>query len=173
MATTEEGAARRFRALALPLLDDMHRLARALARDRTAAEDLVQETYLRALRYFDTHQGEDMRAWLAAIMRNAHRDRARQPGAAFADDAAECPDPAPSPEQQALARDQARRLRHLVAALPETLREALVLREFGGLSYAEISTALAVPAGTVMSRLARAREALRAAWLAAHEGPRS
>jgi RNA polymerase sigma-70 factor, ECF subfamily len=161
----------RFRALALPLLPNMHRLALALTGDKARAEDLVQETYLRALKYFYSYRGEDFRAWMAAIMRNLHRN---QISAAMAMDDDErltaVPDPAPDPEQALLSLDRSQNLRRLIAALPEGLRDVLVLREFGDLSYAQIATVLAVPAGTVMSRLARARESLRKAWVGAHDG---
>jgi RNA polymerase sigma-70 factor, ECF subfamily len=161
----------RFRELSLPHLRYMHRLALALCASRTGADDLVQETYLRALRYFASYQGEDFRAWMAAIMRNIHRSKT-PPAALSTDDEwlATLPDPAPTPEQTALSADRARHLRALLAALPESLKEVLILREYGEFSYAQIATMLAVPAGTVMSRLARARENLRKAWLAAHDG---
>ena len=162
----------RFRALALPLLPNMHRLALALTGNKARAEDLVQETYLRALKYFYAYQGGDFRAWMAAIMRNLHRN---QISAAMAMDNDEerleaVPDPAPDPEQALLSLDRSQQLRRLIAALPEGLRDVLVLREFGDLSYAQIAAMLAVPAGTVMSRLARARESLRKAWVGAHDG---
>ena len=155
--------AERFRALALPALDAMARLARVLAPDRARADDLVQETYLRALRYFDSYRGEqDIRAWLASIMRTLHRGAtplATEPVAA----AEELPDPGPDPEAAAIAGDRAARLRRHIAALPDSLRETLLLREFTGLSYAAIAAAQGIPIGTVMSRLARARAVLREA----------
>jgi RNA polymerase sigma-70 factor (ECF subfamily) len=161
----------RFRALALPLLPNMHRLALALTGNRSCAENLVQETYLRALKYFGSYQGEDFRAWMAAIMRNLHRGQGPTPMSTNDEDSlAALPDPSPGPEQVLLAADQAERLRRLIAALPEGLREVLVMREFGDLSYAQIAAILAVPAGTVMSRLARARENLRKSWLTANDG---
>ncbi len=141
----------------------MHRLARALAPDRTRAEDLVQETYLRALRYFDSYRGEqDIRAWLAGIMRNLQRGAA--PTATAPIEAAEdLPAPGPDPEATAIAADRAARLRRHIAALPENLRETLLLREFTDLSYAAVAAAQGIPVGTVMSRLARARALLREA----------
>ena len=141
----------------------MTRLARVLAPDRARADDLVQETYLRALRYFDSYRGEqDIRAWLAGIMRNLQRDappKAAGPVAVAED----LPDPGPDPEAAAIAADRAARLRTHIAALPENLRETLLLREFTGLSYAAIAAAQGIPIGTVMSRLARARSLLREA----------
>jgi RNA polymerase sigma-70 factor, ECF subfamily len=141
----------------------MHRLARVLAPDRARAEDLLQETYLRGLRYFDSYRGEqDIRAWLAGIMRNLQRDAgpARTGPLVEAED---LPDPGPDPEAIAIAADRAARLRGHIAALPDGLRETLLLREFTGLSYAAVAAAQAIPIGTVMSRLARARAMLREA----------
>jgi RNA polymerase sigma-70 factor (ECF subfamily) len=171
MGMASDDAAARFRALALPELAYLHRMARALTGNRHAAEDLVQETFLRGLRSFDSFRGESFRAWMAAIMRNLHRDRPMSTEIP-ADDGwmHELRDPAPDPEQSAVAADRAERLRSLVGALPERLREVLVLREFGGLSYAQIATALSLPVGTVMSRLAHARDDLRRAWLASGDG---
>jgi RNA polymerase sigma-70 factor (ECF subfamily) len=156
----------RFRTLALPVLIPLYRLARALCADRPVADDLLQETYLRAMRYFRTYQGGDFRAWLSAIMRNLHREemRARPPIVDLS--ALEThADPAPDPEQTAIRRHEDAVLRHHIAALPEVQREALHLREFAELSYAEIARIQNVPIGTVMSRLARARASLRGSLL--------
>ncbi len=151
----------------MPLLDDLHRLARLLTRDRVQAEDLVQDTYARALRHFDRFEGGNLRAWMATIMRNLHRDRlGKHQGSAELLDA--LPDPSPNPEMAWAERERSARLRALLAGLPVAMREILLLREFGRLSYAEIASALAIPQGTVMSRLARAREELRRQWLALH-----
>ena len=164
MADADHAA--QFRALVLPELGYLRRLGLALTGSRPAADDLVQESVLRALRYFHSYKGDGFRPWMAAIMRNVHRDRPMTNPAPM-DDAwlQSIPDPAPNPEQQALIKDNSMRLRGLVAALPETQREVLIMREFGGLSYAQIAIALKIPAGTVMSRLSRARDDLRAAWL--------
>jgi len=152
--------------MALPLLNDLHRLALALTGNRPRAEDLVQETYVRALRYFASYQGGDAKAWMAAIMRNLHvSERAQSPPMEDEEQIARLADTAPTPEQAAMASDRARRLRGLIADLPEDQREILILRDFGDLSYAQIAETLGIPAGTVMSRLARARERLRKAWL--------
>ncbi len=161
----------RFRALALPLLGYLHRLALALTANRSRADDLVQETFLRALRYFSSYQGDDFKPWMAAIMRNIHRSKTAPTPVSTEDEwLAELPDPAPTPEQRALTAERAQALRGLMAGLPETLREVLILREYGDLSYAQIAATLAIPIGTVMSRLSRARDDLRKAWLAAHDG---
>lgn len=173
MATSADRAVR-FRALVLPALAYLDRLSVALTGNRHAAEDLFQESVLRGLRYFDTFRGEDFRAWMAAIMRNAHRDRRRpEPVEPDEERLQQVADPGRDPEQVVLAQESEARLRALVARLPETLRETLVLREYGELSYAQIASALEVPVGTVMSRLARARDALRAGWLAGEDGTAS
>jgi RNA polymerase sigma-70 factor (ECF subfamily) len=167
----EDDRAARFRALVLPELAYLYRLGVALTGSRQASEDLVQECVLRALRYFDSYNGDGFRAWMATIMRNVNRDRPRiNPVAANDEWLHSLPDPAPNPEQLALSKDSASRLRGMVAALPEALREVLVLREFGNLSYAQIATTLKLPIGTVMSRLSRAREDLRKAWLTKEDG---
>jgi RNA polymerase sigma-70 factor (ECF subfamily) len=171
MAVSADDQTARFRALALPLLGYLHRLALALSPNRARADDLVQDTYLRALRYFASYQGDDFRAWMAAIMRNIHRTKAPPPSVSTDDEwLATLPDPAPNPEQSALTAERAQRLRGLMAALPEALREVLILREYGELSYAQIAETLSIPLGTVMSRLARARDDLRKAWLSPHDG---
>ncbi len=163
----DDDPAFRFRALVLPELAYLQRLGIALTGSRQASEDLVQESILRALRYFHSYQGDGFRAWMAAIMRNLHRDRPRVTPVPTDDVWLQSiPDTAPGPEQLALAKDSAMRLRGMVARLPDTLREVLVLREYGDLSYAQIATTLKLPVGTVMSRLSRAREDLRSAWRA-------
>jgi RNA polymerase sigma-70 factor (ECF subfamily) len=169
--TDEDDRAARFRILVLPLLPYLNRLGCALSGSRRSAEDLVQESVLRGLRYFDTYRGDDFRAWMAAIMRNLNRDQPKRTPIPIDEEWIEqVPDPALDPEQIILAHDRAARLRTLIKALPETLREVLVLREFAELSYAQIASTLEVPIGTVMSRLSRARDDLRVAWLAANDG---
>jgi RNA polymerase sigma-70 factor (ECF subfamily) len=173
----------RFEALALPHLDAAHRLARWLCRSPGDADDIVQEAFMRAYRAFDTLRGPDARSWLLSIVRNCHlsalaerRRRAHeplteeheaQPAAAAA--AAALPDP----ESAAIGRDERRTLARLIAALPEEQREALLLREMEDMSYREIAAVTAVPIGTVMSRLARARAALRLTWSEAQGEPRA
>ena len=175
--------ARRFREAALPFLDDAYTLARYLLRDATDAEDAVQECYLRAFRHFDSYRGPAMKPWLFAILRNVCRAeyarRASAPTGAT-EDIADRDDETPplwqekqeTPEGQLLRRWDSDTIRRLIAALAEPFRETFVLREIQNLSYREIADVAAVPVGTVMSRLARARAMLRAAWLAEQEHPR-
>jgi RNA polymerase sigma-70 factor (ECF subfamily) len=178
-ANAEQERARRFRDAALPHLDDVYSLARYLMRSPADAEDAVQECYLRALRHFDSYRGPAMKPWLLTILRNVckaefARRGTREIPADFSEDepAAVEPmwqEPQASPET-ALLRDQdGATIRRLIADLPPPFREAIVLREVSDLSYDEIAAVARIPVGTVMSRLARARSMLRAAWNAADE----
>jgi RNA polymerase sigma-70 factor, ECF subfamily len=181
-ANDDPEKARRFRDAALPHLDAAYTLARYLLRDAADAEDAVQECYLRALKHFDSYRGPAMKPWLLAILRNVCRAefarRAGSPTGALdelPDDAAQTPlwhQEADTPEGQILRRWDADTIRRLVAALAEPFRETFVLREIQNLSYREIAEVAAVPVGTVMSRLARARAMLRSAWLAEQEPPK-
>ena len=167
--------ARRFRDAALPHLDEVYTLARYLLRNASDAEDAVQECYLRALRHFDTFRGGAMRPWLFAILRNVCKMTYAQRGFAAedaADDAVPMWSEAPeTPEAHILRRRDEQSIRDMVGALPAAFREAIVLREINDLSYREIAEVVGAPIGTVMSRLARARSMLRAAWLAAEGQP--
>jgi RNA polymerase sigma-70 factor (ECF subfamily) len=171
-----EERARRFREAALPCLDDAYTFARYLMRNRTDAEDAVQECFLRALRHFDSWRGGAIKPWLFAILRNVcyaelGRGRRRETPVDFADDeqTAEQPfwqEPAPLPDSGMLNRQESAAVRQLVDALPPPFREAILLREFNDMSYREIADVTGVPVGTVMSRLARARAMFLAAWKA-------
>jgi RNA polymerase sigma-70 factor, ECF subfamily len=167
--------AERFRALALPHLDEVYTLARYLLRDVADAEDAVQECYLRALRHFATFRGGAMKPWLLAILRNvcraeyARRGRISVLHVEEMDEAVDSVSQglwseAPSPEAASLARLDAQSAQQLIADLPEQFREVLVLREVNDLSYREIAEVVGVPVGTVMSRLARGRALLRQAF---------
>ena len=158
------GSVERFRALMLPHLDSVYGFARWLTRDPVVAQDVAQEAMLRALRYFHAFKGGDARPWLFGIVRNTWTDlRSRKGGNDRPlDEAAEQPDIGPDPEQSALSGDRRRQVAAALAALPQEFREILVLREIEDLSYKHIAHALDLPIGTVMSRLARAREKLAA-----------
>jgi len=157
-------------------LDAAYNFARYLSRDADAAEDIVQEACLRAWRGFEGYLGGDARAWLFSIVRNCHQDwiaRRRRHGwieqlgggDGDQDDAiAEIASAEADPEERLLMDEETRRVRAVLNALPRPLREMLVLREIEGLSYREIAQVAAVPIGTVMSRLARAREQFLKAW---------
>jgi RNA polymerase sigma-70 factor (ECF subfamily) len=153
--------ARRFREAFLPLLDAAYGYARTLTRDPTAAEDLVQDAYLRACRAFRGYRGGEAKAWLFAIVRSSFLSdvRRRQPWSEL-DEAGEVADPADTAEAQIVRRDGEHDVRAAVEALPDPFREAIVLRELQELSYREIAEITGAPIGTVMSRLARARRLL-------------
>jgi RNA polymerase sigma factor (sigma-70 family) len=158
--------AERFRRLILPHLDGAYSFARFLCRDPSLAEDLVQDAFLRAFRGFRGFRGGDPRAWLFAIVRSSHLTWAerRPPPGVEAETALETtPSEALSPEAALVQQGEAATVRGAVEALPEPFRETLVLRELEELSYREIAQVTGAPIGTVMSRLARARQMLLAA----------
>jgi len=161
----------RFEDLLLPHLDAAYSLARFIARDPAAADDIVQEAYLRAFRAFDSYRGGDARSWLLPIVRNCSfdwsRSRSSAPGGASAGGPVPDPDELPGelegPEELAVRGNEIEEVRAMIRSLPEPFRETLVLREIQELSYGEIANITRVPVGTVMSRLARARRMLTAA----------
>jgi RNA polymerase sigma-70 factor (ECF subfamily) len=168
------GEAARFAAEFLPHMNAAYAFARWLARDAVAAEDIVQDAYLRAFRAFGSHRGGSPRAWLLAIVRNCfldHRASAKRGGDLIVEAGDLSPSEADalanvadagqaSPEEALIARGRAISVREAIEALPEPFREALVLREMDELSYKEIAAVTGAPIGTVMSRLARARQML-------------
>ncbi|NUR11400.1 MAG: sigma-70 family RNA polymerase sigma factor [Mesorhizobium sp.] len=180
-ATDDVQKAQRFREAALPYLDDVYTLARYLLRDASDAEDAVQECYLRALKHFDSYRGPAMKPWLFAILRNvcnaeyarrAHRPSAIEDTPGAAEQTPIWRESETSPETEVLRNRDAGAIRRLIDALAEPFKETFVLREINNLSYREIAEAAGVPIGTVMSRLARARVMLRAAWMAEEEHSR-
>jgi RNA polymerase sigma factor (sigma-70 family) len=156
----------RFESLLLPLMNDAYNLARWLMRNQEDAEDMVQESYLRAFRFFASfHEGANSRAWFLRIVRNTcytalgARDNKQQP-VPLDSEAEEIPDTAPLPPVNLSKKATVEAVREAIAALPVDFREVVVLRELEGLSYKEISEVSGVPIGTVMSRLARGRSQL-------------
>ena len=154
----------------LPEIDVLYRVARSITRNPTDAEDLVQDTLLRAFRAIDRFDGRHPRAWLLTIMRNAqvNRVRRRRPGLLDDPDAVErtagaAAEQAPGPEERALAGHFDAVVEDAFAALPDTFREVIELVDLGGLSYEEAATSLGIPQGTVMSRLHRGRTRIRQA----------
>src|SRR3954451_21374511 len=177
----EADKARRFRDAALPHLDGVYTLARYLLRDPSDAEDAVQECYLRALKHFDSYRGPAIKPWLFAILRNvcnaeyarrAHRHTAIEYTPGAAEQTPIWQETVASPETEVLRSRDAGAIRKLIDALAEPFKETFVLREINNLSYREIAEAAGAPVGTVMSRLARARAMLRAAWTADEEQAR-
>jgi RNA polymerase sigma factor (sigma-70 family) len=163
----------RFEAQVLPHLDAAYRYARWLARSANDADDVVQEATLRAYRSFDDLRGADGKAWLLTIVRNCHLTASKQqqrrnlvPLPEYDDEqGGEMVASTPGPESVAIQRDEQRLLQRLMSALSEEQREVLVLREIEDMDYREIAAVTSLPIGTVMSRLARARAALRTLWL--------
>jgi len=173
--------AAQFRTTIIPHLDAAYNLARFLSRDPDAAQDIVQDAYLRAFRSFGDYRGGSSRAWVLAIVRNCHhtwfaqRRRASMveplaggPGSPADERAAgerhDLLEDEATPETDLLRRSEAQEVRSTLEALPEAFREVLVLRELEDLSYREIAETTATPIGTVMSRLSRARKLFEAAW---------
>jgi RNA polymerase sigma-70 factor, ECF subfamily len=154
-----------FEELAMPLFDQLYNFAHWLAQDRTEAEDLVQETYVKALKGFSSFQpGTNFRAWMYRILRNTFltsRTGLKASVALDADDGPELSAGPETPETIFIEHSQHQFLQAAIEALPVHFREVLLLCEVEEMSYQEIAEALSIPIGTVMSRLSRARKALR------------
>ncbi|MFZ0802481.1 MAG: sigma-70 family RNA polymerase sigma factor [Terriglobales bacterium] len=156
-----------FEALAMPLFDQLYNFACWLTHDATEAEDLVQETYAKALRGFSSFQpGTNFRAWMYRILRNTFlTSRTGLKATAMvpldAEDADELPAGLETPETLLISRSEHQLLQQALETLPLHFREILLLSEIEEMSYQEISETLSIPIGTVMSRLSRARKALR------------
>ena len=157
-----------FERYVVPEIDVLYRVALSLTRNRADAEDVVQETLLRAYRAIDRFDGRYPRAWLLTILRNANRNRVRRRRPELLRDPDEGPDlleagtdPDEGPEAQVLADVLDAEVAEALDALPERFRTVVDLVDVDGLSYAEAAEALGIPVGTVMSRLHRARKRLR------------
>jgi RNA polymerase sigma-70 factor (ECF subfamily) len=152
----------RFAAEALPLFKALYATALRLTRNPQDAEDLVQETFLRAYRGFDRYSpGTNLRAWLYTILHRARTDAHRKAGRS--PEAVELLDDGPgvAPPQNQVGAEMD--LERALLRVPEVFREALILRDIEDWSYDEIARALEVPIGTVMSRIHRGRALLRQA----------
>lgn len=181
---TSEGArpaadtAARFNRLIIPHLEAAYNFARFLSRDGDAAQDIVQDAFLRAYRSFDGYRGGDARSWVFAIVRNCYhvwlqenrrKSRVEMPltdnndgaSASIADDIASEED---TPETALIRKTESEHVRTVIYSLPDALREILILRELEQLSYRQIADITELPIGTVMSRLARARQEFGKAW---------
>lgn len=149
----------------LPHLNSAYNLARQLTRNDQDAEDIVQEAYLRAFRFYDRFRGGDGRPWLLKIVRNVFYTWLRENPAHrhidFDEDLVNSDPQFANPEKALVQSTSGALLQRALEALPTQGREVLVLREIEGMSYQEISTVVGVPTGTVMSRLSRARTRLR------------
>jgi RNA polymerase sigma-70 factor, ECF subfamily len=156
---------RLFAETVLPHLDAAFNYARWLTKNDADAEDVVQDACMRAMRYFSSLRDADARAWLFTIVRNVWYSRVSRRSSvletpSLEDAQDERPDDALDPEERLLQQYTVARVREALERLPVDFREVVVLREIEGLSYKEIAAIVRVPLGTVMSRLARARERL-------------
>src|SRR5580765_2034760 len=159
----------------MPHLDAAHNLARWLTSDETDANDVVQEAYLRAFRFFDGFHGGDSRAWILKIVRNTcyswlQKNRGHNLTTEF--DEEQHTLESRDPEAALIGRIDSQLLRHLRGELPTEFREIVILRELEGISYKGIAGIADLPLGTVMARLARARRRLQTS-LATYSGGES
>ena len=162
----EENKTAQFEAITLPLFGAAYNLARWLVGDDRDAEDVVQEAYLRAFRFFGGYRGGDSRSWLLTIVRNTcytwlQQNRSRELTEPIEDRLDEVGITTENPETIFLHTVDAKLVRQALEELPIEFREILIMREMEDLSYKQISTIADLPIGTVMSRLARGRKRLR------------
>jgi RNA polymerase sigma-70 factor (ECF subfamily) len=158
-----------FEELAMPLFDSLYNFARWLTHDREEAEDLVQETYAKALKGFGSFAaGTNFRAWMYRILRNTFLTSRTglKSGMTVSLDSGEGAEPAvpattETPESLFLERASQQMVQEAIAELPAIFREVVLLCDVEEMSYQEIAQVISIPIGTVMSRLARARNALR------------
>jgi RNA polymerase sigma-70 factor, ECF subfamily len=167
-----------FEELAMPLFDSLYNFASWLVHNKGNAEDLVQETYLKALRGFASFQpGTNFRAWMFRILRNTFLssrstlDQRMTVEIESEDDAPALPATFATPESLLIERSQENAIRNAIGQLPVIFKEVLLLCDVEDASYREISEILAIPIGTVMSRLARARKAVRESVLSVPQAP--
>lgn len=161
-----------FEDLAMPLFDSLYNFANWLARDQGEAEDLVQEAYLKALRSFASFQPDtNFRAWIFQILRNTFlssrttRDRRMTLAMDSEEDFPVLPATSATPESLLIQRSSVEAVRDAIEQLPVIFREVILLCDIEDASYREIAEILSIPVGTVMSRLARARKAIRKSLL--------
>jgi len=166
-----------FEELAVPLFDQLYNFAHWLTKDRTEAEDLVQETYTKALRGFSSFQlGTNFRAWMYRILRNTFLTSRTGLKATMTvplepdEDSLELPIERETPEAMLIERSNWQLIQSAIEELPLHYREILLLCDLEEMSYREISETLSIPLGTVMSRLSRARNALAEVVLRKLEG---
>jgi RNA polymerase sigma factor (sigma-70 family) len=150
----------------LPHMNAAYNLARWLTRNEHDAEDMVQEAYLRAFKFFNTFHGVDGRSWLLTIVRNVcytwlQQNRAQELTTMFDEETHSVNGDTSNPATLVLQSADQQIVRQAVEELPVEFREVVVLRDLEGFSYNEIAEVAKIPLGTVMSRLARARERLK------------
>lgn len=163
--TSRESRLRLFEEIILPHLNSAFNLARWMTRNDQDAQDVVQESYLRAFRFFDSYRGGDGKSWLLEVVRNTcftfQRREMRKSTVVVFDEAAHTPSvKQPNAEEALVEAGNRQILRRCIEGLPEPFREVLVMRELEEMSYGQIAEVAGVPPGTVMSRLSRARKRL-------------
>jgi RNA polymerase sigma-70 factor (ECF subfamily) len=166
-----------FAAYVVPEIEVLYRVARSLTGQAADAEDLVQDTLLRAFRALDGFDGQHPRAWLLTILRNAEHNRHRRQRPVLLDDPDEvtdlvAADGAAGPEELVVDATFSATVERAFLALPEKYRHTIALVDVDGLSYADAAVILEVPVGTVMSRLHRARARIRRALAAEGVAPK-
>ena len=156
-----------FEELAVPLFDQLYNFAHWLTRDRSEAEDLVQETYTKALRGFASFQlGTNFRGWMYRILRNTFLTSRTGLKATMTvplepeQESLELPIERETPEAMLIERSNWQLIQNAIEELPLHYREVLLLCDLEEMSYREIAETLSIPVGTVMSRLSRARNTL-------------
>ena len=161
-----------FEELALPLFDSLYNFARWLVHNQNDAEDLVQETYLKAFRGFESFQpGTNFRAWMYRILRNTFLssrstvERRMTVAMDEEDDSPALPTTFSTPESLLIERSNSAEVQGAIEQLPVIFREVILLRDVEDASYREVAEILSIPIGTVMSRLARARKVVRESLL--------
>jgi RNA polymerase sigma-70 factor (ECF subfamily) len=165
-----------FEEVAMPLFESLHNFARWLAPNLSDAEDLVQETYLKAQRSFDSFQpGSNLRAWMFRILKNTFLtsrttlDYRLTDTGQIAEEVAVAPSSV-TPETLLITHFRGEATRRAIMKLPTAFREVILMRDVEDLSYREIAENLSIPIGTVMSRLARGRRIVRESLLE-HRAP--
>ena len=155
-----------FEELAMPLFDSLYNFARWLSQNQNDAEDLVQETYLKALRsYASFEPGTNFRPWIFQILKNtflSSRSKLERRMTLAMDTEEDLPATSDTPESLLLGRSDIDAVRSAIEQLPVIFREVILLCDVEDASYREIAEILSIPIGTVMSRLARARKMVRA-----------
>ena len=177
-SSQDDRAAQAFEELAMPLFDSLYNFARWLVQNSNDAEDLVQESYLKALRSFASFQpGTNFRAWMFQILRNTFLssrstlDRRMTVAVDSEEDFPVLPATSATPESLLIERFSNDAVRCAIEQLPVIFREVILLCDVEDASYREIAEILSIPMGTVMSRLARARKAVRDSLCSTAGGP--
>lgn len=150
----------------MPHIDAAYNLARWLTRNEHDAEDIAQDAFLRAFKFFESFRGENGRSWLLSIVRNTaytwlQKNRKHELGTFSDEEIESIQDGAPNPEALLVKETDHQEILSAIGGLQVEFREAIILRELEDMSYKEIADVMEVPLGTVMSRLARARRQLQ------------